>query len=358
MRKLKKAAAAILLCVVFTAAVLSGCGSKTAETTDKNEEVIKLNVVAGNDSVGHIDSVLAYTAGFYADEGLDVTMTNINTGTADQLQALLSGKADLTSVSSTGVLNYIDQGEDLVIIGGQMTNGASIFCTPERQEEFAEINGETLAGQKIGVTRLQSGDIAFRSYLNEQGVDLSTIEFVELDNCNTIIQAVLKGEVDLGIVYMTYRSVAEDQGLVVAKHLDELYNNFICCRLVTTRENLEANREAYVKAVKANIEAYNLICTDEDATIENALKGVEIDEDMIRSQLYEYGHLTNMPNPSRIDIEKFYASMVDIGYCVNNVDIDKYIDTSVFEDALAELIEEYPDNEVYQELKKISDETN
>ena len=59
-----------------------------------------------------------------------------------------------------------------------------------------------------------------------------------------------------------------------------------------------------------------------------------------------------------MDIEKFYKSMVDIGYSTGSVNIDDYIDTSVFEDALNELLEEDPDNELYKALKEESDATN
>ena len=50
--------------------------------------------------------------------------------------------------------------------------------------------------------------------------------------------------------------------------------------------------------------------------------------------------------------------MVDIGYSKGNVNIDDYIDTTVFEDALNELIKENPDNKTYQALKAESESTN
>jgi NitT/TauT family transport system substrate-binding protein len=354
-----------LVALAMTAYFVTGCGSVSEEgdsagsgsSSANNEETVSLAGVCTNTSVGHLNTILAKTAGLYEKEGVDVDLTYLNTGNADIIQSVLSGKADFGASGSTSVLTYIDQGEDIVIIGGAMTNGASMYCLPERAEEFSEINEETLAGKKIGVTRMQSGDIAFRAYLNDQGVDLSKIEFVELDNCNTIIEATLKGEIDLGIVFMTYRPIAEEQGLAVAAHLDDLYNNFICCRLFTTQKELEANREAFVKLVKAQIEAYNIIQTNPEET-HSALSEIEFSEEDFDLLLYDYGHLTNNPNPARTDIEKFYISMLNIGYVENGVDVDEYIDTTVFEDALGELLEEEPDNEIYKELKKLSDETN
>ena len=365
---------AIPLSVLLAAGTLAGCAgnassagvsssqsqSAQAQESESSQEAktsTPLIAAANNTGVGHLDSMLAYTGGFYEKEGLDVEMY-YNPNNAECTQALIEGKVGLTSGASTCVLNYIDQGEDLVIIGGQMTEGASLFSLPERANEFPEISEETLKGKKIGVTRLQSGDIAFRSWLHEQGIDLSQIEFVELDSCATIIEALKKKEIDLGSLFLTYRQTAEAQGLTVVKHLDELYPDFICCRIYTTRENLEKDRDTYVRAIKANIEAYNLISTDEETTIQNSMANFDIDEDVIREQIYEYGHLSLNPSPSKKDIEKFYASMVDIGYANGGINIDDYIDVSVYEDALDQLIAEYPDNQLYQQLKAESEETN
>lgn len=207
---------------------------------------------------------------------------------------------------------------------------------------------------------MNTGDIVFRKILKDRGVDLSKIEIVELDSQATVTEAVLKGEVDLGINFMTYREVAEAQGLVPISQLDadDEWPNFICCRLLTTREKLEANRDAYVRAVKANIRAYELIQTDHEAALKAAVQEFPIDEEILENELFGYGHLGLSPNPDALNTSRFYEAMVDIGYSKGTVDIADYIDTSIFEDALNELLEEDPDNEVYLALKAESDATN
>ena len=380
---MKKRALTLLLTAALSAGLLAGCGSSSdsstaasdsqtnAETTDSESEDTaeaadtasdskgSLRVLGWNSMVGHIDSALAYAAGYYADEGLDVEMT-YNNSNPDNIQALLQDKADLVSAGATAVLNYIDQGSDIVIIGGQMSEGASLYALPDRASEFTELNEETLAGKKVGVTRLNTGDIAFRKMLKDRGVDVSKIEFVELDSQATVVEAVKKGEVDLGIAFLTYRQSAEAQGLVPVSYLDgeDEWPGFICCRMFTTREKLEANRDAYVAALKANIRAYELMQTNEDETIKYALQELETDEDTIRSQVYEYGHIGFSPNPDVKDTDQFFQAMVDIGYSEGNVDMKDYIDPTVFEDALNELLQEDPDNEVYLQLQAEDQATN
>lgn len=128
--------------------------------------------------------------------------------------------------------------------------------------------------------------------------------------------------------------------------------------MFTTREKLEENRDAYVAALKANIRAYALLKTDEEQTVKYALQELETDEETVRGQVYEYGHIGFDPNPDVKNTEAFFQAMVDIGYSEGNVDIKDYIDPTVFEDALNELLQEEPDNEVYLELQAADQETN
>ncbi len=367
---MKKRALTLLLTAALSAGLLAGCGSSsdsstaasdTQETTDSessdtaeatSDSKGSLRVLTYNNVVGHIDSVLAYAAGYYEDEGLDIQMT-YNNSNPDNIQALLQDKADLVSAGATAVLNYIDQGSDIVIIGGQMSEGATLYSLPERADEFSELSDATLDGKKVGVTRLSTGDIAFRKVLKDKGVDLSKVNFVELDSQATVVEAVKKGEVDLGVAFLTYRQSAEAQGLTPVSYLDgeDEWPGFICCRMFTTREKLEANRDAYVAALKANIRAYALLKTDEDQTVKYALQELETDEETVRGQVYEYGHIGFDPNPDVKNTEAFFQAMVDIGYSEGNVDMKDYIDPTVFEDALNELLQEEPDNEVYLELQ-------
>ena len=63
-------------------------------------------------------------------------------------------------------------------------------------------------------------------------------------------------------------------------------------------------------------------------------------------------------NPDVKDTDQFFQAMVDIGYSEGNVDMKDYIDPTVFEDALNELLQEDPDNEVYLQLQAEDQATN
>ncbi|MDF2564825.1 MAG: ABC-type nitrate/sulfonate/bicarbonate transport system, periplasmic component [Massilibacillus sp.] len=342
---------ALVLSISFF--LLTGCGSdiKTEKKNLKNFEI-----AAGNNSVAHVLAFLPKEAGFYEEEGLNVNINVANTN-ADAFSALTSGKVLACGGGSTAPLNLIEDGNDLVIIGGLMSEGAALFTLPGREDEWKNITPEGIKGKKIGVTRAQSGDIAFRAALAKQGIDLKTVEFVELGDCPTIIEAVKKGMIDAGIVFMTFRETAQSQGLKVAKHIDEVAPGFICCRLTTTKKALAENRGDFVKLIRAQIKAYRLYKADPVKTLEYAKRFVEIDEKILKSQLYGYGHLGLDPNPAKNKIEDFYEGMKQIGYVAGKKNIDDYIDTSVFEEALNSLLKEEPNDPTFLDLKKEFEET-
>ncbi len=351
---MKKSVISKLLALTLAGTVLAG-GAAYADDAASND----LRVLAWSTSVGHLDTVIAYSAGYYEEEGVNAEFL-YNNSNPENVQALLEDKADLVSAGATAVFQFIDQKSDIVIIGGQMSSGETVYSLPERADEFKELNEETLAGKKVGVTRMNTGEIAFKKILLNRGVDISKIEFVELDSQATVTQAVAKGEVDLGINFLSFRSSAEKLGLAPVSQLDaeDEWPGYICCRIFTTKEKLAENRDVYVDAMKANIKAYELIQTDHEAALDAAEDGMELEREEIDSQVYSYGHLGLSPNPDRKNSAEFYQAMVDVGYVDGNVDINDYIDTTVYEDALAELLEEDPDNEVYQALLEESNETN
>ena len=385
---MKKRVLSILLSTIVAASLIAGCGNTQTQTApaaadtateqpadqapaDTSDEVkteaeapastepVTLKIVAFNSMIAHIDSIVAKNAGFYEKEGVNADFT-YNNSNPDNIQALLEGKVDLVSAGATAVFQYIDQGADIVIIGGQMSSGETLYCLPDRADEFKELNQETLAGKKVGVSRMNTGDIVFRRILKDKGVDLSTIEFVELDSQATVTQAIASGEVDLGINFLTYRESAEGLGLVPLTHFDkeDEWPGFVCCRLFTTRDKLEANREAFKNAVKANIEAYALIQEDPEAGKKAALEDLTIDEATLQNQLFDYGHVGIGPNPDKKNTSEFYDAMVNIGYSEGNANVADHIDTSLYIDALTELLEEYPDSQVYKDLWEESEATN
>jgi NitT/TauT family transport system substrate-binding protein len=351
--------AAALALIAVTVFVLAGCQKKNtagAGGAAMRQLVIPLTV----EGTGVPLAVIAYDLKYFEDEGLDVKLQPLNTGAnVDQLMAVSTGKLDLSnSGGTTAPLLFIEQGNDLVIIGGTMGEGASLVARPDNVAQFANFTPQSLYGKKIGVRRANTGDVALRGWLARQGADLSKITFVELDGAATIIEALRKGELDVGNIFTFWRSVAEKQGLPVFLHIDDLTSDFPCCRITTSAKNIKQKRDDYVAFLKALIRAYKVFTLEHEKTLDITSKYFDADRELLETVYYTYGHYLFNPDPDRERVLEFYRSMVAIGYAKGEGDIPSHVDSSLYRDALNQILAEYPDDSFFREVKKHFDANN
>ncbi|MDR2097844.1 MAG: ABC transporter substrate-binding protein, partial [Spirochaetaceae bacterium] len=269
MQKMQKYSAVITVAALLVLFVFAACSKKDGAVA---KELKRFDLPFQPTGYTNILFVIAKEEGYYAETGLDVQFTPLTGSSMDLVTAAVTGKVKAATYGGTATpLMLAEGGADLVIIGGVMSEGAALVTTPENLSKWPDFSEETVAGKKIAITRVNNGDITFRRYLKHNGVDISKINVIELDSPPTIIEAVRKGEVDAGIVYVFFRKVAETQGLSTIKHIDELVpEGYVCCRITTTKQELTENRSDYVNLLKGNIRAYKIFRDDPEKTLEIA----------------------------------------------------------------------------------------
>ncbi|MDR0919939.1 MAG: ABC transporter substrate-binding protein [Oscillospiraceae bacterium] len=352
--KLRKIISVIIVLGIF-ATLLSGCDKKEADST--SSQLKKVTISIGNTGAAGIIPVIAAYKNFDEEFGLDFVISPI-ADAPSAIAAIESGTADLAGWSAAAPLNYIAQGnETLEIIGGLMSDFETFIVKPSNEDAWkGTIDGEFLKGKKIASNRTNSGDIALRGFWASQGIDLSTIEFLELDSPATVIEAVKNGQVDAGIVNGAFYLPAENAGLVNVRFIKELIgDDFICCRQVVQKSDYEKNPEKYKNIEKALIKAYAYYSdtANKEDVLDQAVKFFVTERSQIEYLVYEYGDLVLKPNPELNKIKEYYDGMKASGYIDKNtkVKIEDFVSTKAYFDALDELLKEEPDNEVYKEIK-------
>jgi NitT/TauT family transport system substrate-binding protein len=355
-----KTTAVLAIMAALTALSWGGCSKKAAKTDPAGKALKDFVAPYATTGTGNPLVAVAYDLKYFEEEGLNVTLQPLNTsGNVDQLMAVSTGKIDVSNSGGTVAPSlFIEQGNDLIIIGGTMGEGAGLIARPENVGLYANFNRDSLNGKRVGAIRANTGDVALRGWLVSQGADLSKITFVELDSCPTIIEAVRKGELDVGNIFTNYRLVAEEQGFPVFLHIDSLSPNFPCCRISTLRKNLEARREDYAAFLRALIRAYRVFNLDHEQTLDIADRHYDAERELLKAMYYDYGHYTFSPDPEKQRIVDFYTGMVGIGYAQGVGDVPGHIDSSVYREALGQILERYPDDPFYRDVKKHFDENN
>lgn len=372
---------AAALALTLLAGSLSGCGSKSGSAENTNtpagaqgqsgdnedpgtqtydltaeENTIRFALPPGQ--VRTAIMTLADELGYYEEEGVNVEFVN-SSGT-DALTAITTNNKDL-DVLGTGIvpsLNFIANGSDLVVYAGTAAEGGSIIARPENVEQFKDL--ENYAGVRAALVRNESAWVITRAKLLELGVDVDSIQLVEVDSTTNVVQAVAKGEADVGFLPLEQAKTLLELGVEVVYAVGELDPNYVCCRQVTSRQKLEEKHDAFVRFTVANLRAWEYYADEanREAIVKVLAEVSGQSEEYVDDYLFVNRTLLTL-DPNESGVITFYRALGDTGYLdISAVDVADHIDTSVYAEALSEVLERYPDNEFYQDKLELYREYN
>ncbi|WP_165445302.1 ABC transporter substrate-binding protein [Bacilliculturomica massiliensis] len=368
-RKSRRMGPVLLLLAVMMAALpmLAGCASGqdgtdspgqsggAAETAGGSGEVRTLRVAMLGKDIKTACVILADELGYFEEEGVNVEFEKVSS-LADALTAVSTGKLDVLPYGVIPSCSFISQGTDVVIFGGTISEGSEAIVKPENKDAFR--SPEDFRGKRIGCFRMETGHMVMKGVLREAGLDVDRdVSFIYLDSSASIMEAVMKGEVDVGFVNSGYGYIAEQSGAAVAFAVGDLVPDFPCCRQTASAEALADKRDALVKFETALLRALDVYRNDRTTTVEKLTAYSGQDAAYVEAIMYGGGGYDNAMivslDPNKNKVEDFYEVMkangdIDAG---TPYDIADYIDTSVYADALDILIDRGEGGGLYEELK-------
>lgn len=298
---------------------------------------------------GHLLYFVAKEKGYFQQEGLDVELARF-TNSGEGLTAIKTGKLDAGSFGTSAPLAFIDKGADFTIFGGQMGEGHGLIAKPEKAERFKDL--KNFRGATIGAVRLATGDVVFRAALHEAGVDWKKdLTIKEFDSPAAVMEAVKKGTLDAGLVWIPYFTLAEKQGLKVVKYSGDVIKGHTCCRQVALTTTLKERQPDFEHFLTALLKAYKYYLTDKNGTVDVVAKYVQIDKADLLTDIYG-GHLLVSPDPHRKSVLQFWDFMKKIDYVKSNESIDNRINTRLYANALASLQKQEPKEKLWKTLEK------
>ena len=323
-----------------------------AETEAAPVELEKFNI-GHLPATGHILYFIAQEEGYYQEEGLDVTLTQFDNNPSE-LAALESGKIDVAPINATNLISFLGGGHEITSIGGVMSDGHALVVSPDVVEgvDPEDYSLELLKGKTIILQAGSTYDIEFRKALTDAGFDLEKdITILSADSGTSAYNSLKNKEIDGAAVYAPFRQKAIDEGFVPLLYCDEIdyFDHPICCRNVGLTANIEQNPEKFKAFTKAMIKAGEFLENNHEGAVADAKKYLDVDEEILAGEIYN--HSVNNPDPDRKKTETFYQAMDELGYIEHPVNITDYINSEIYEEALAELLAEDPDNAYYQYLQ-------
>jgi NitT/TauT family transport system substrate-binding protein len=308
-------------------------------------------------NLGHLNStahLLAFVAkeeGFFAEEGLDATLTQFASA-AELAAGLESGKLDTAFIGSVPVITFQSTGHDLTIFGGAMTNGHGYVIKTElvppgfREGDITVLKGRNVATVKNSVQEYELLVLLKNSGLTPGG-DVNVVYF---NNQTEAYNALQNREIDAVSVYSPYASRARSEGYTVVYYCNEKdeFQNQPCCRQVAYTPALRANPALFEAAERAFIKAYKFSQENREKTIDDVNKYIPLARELVEYEVYG-GHSHSSPDPDKKATVVLKKDVVAFGY-TNDYNIEPLYNTAIYKAALDSLLRANPDDAVYKGL--------
>ncbi len=358
---MKRKIAVISAFVLASCALLTGCGSgntdsrtdtasQSAAQTDGTKKTVKLNV-GYLPSPGHLLYFVAKEEGLFEEEGLDVNLVLFNENNSE-LASLESGKIDVGAFGSSELVTYLADGHELTVFGGAMIAGHGLIVKPELVEGIPEEEWtlDLLKGKNVGVEGVDSGHIVYRAAVKKLGLE-DEVNFQIFSDGADAYNSLKNDDIDAAILYAPYRILAEDEGYVIFSNSGtvEGYEDHVCCRQAALSSTLANEPDTYTAFLRALIRAYHFYQENPDKTIADSQIYVDVDEESLRKDTYDYDSQIANPDPDITGMTNFYEALVYTDF-VEEFDISQGLSSELYDKALQEVAAENPDDAIYQYL--------
>lgn len=356
-------AMSMLLALFLTACGSSG-NSNTKSQVDHSpldlskigtdDYVIRLAMTKGNPNPVAI--INALEEGFFEDCGANVDLTIVeDMGTA--YSSVATDQMDMV-VAMNLSLNRIAEGEEnLYMTGGIMSEGGVCFVAPDSDivlngpEDF---RGLTICGIQADSELIVIEDMLLNAGL-ERGKDYNVIY---TENMAVNIENVKNGTADVGIlngvpVYM----IGVKSGCKIAAYNEDLVGEYPCCRMTVNKAMVTDHKYALAEFLMGELKGYQFFLNNREKTIQNLQKFTGVDAESLEAVYYGTGDFRTameiIMDPQVDYILDYYECYKTDGFidAETAADLDEYFYNEAYLAALDKLIEEEPDEPLWQELK-------
>jgi NitT/TauT family transport system substrate-binding protein len=274
-----------------------------------------------------VNTVLAWymarDAGFYAAQGLNVQIINMNGGSkgAEELQA---GGLDVMHVGLSSVIRINRSGGDIRLVGSLSNVIRFTFFSAPGVKTAADLKGGAVGVSTFG----SESDSTVTLALQRLGMSRDDIVLKESGGGTRRLAAVKSGEIKATALNEPIASLARSQGVNVLVDLVKEQIPWVFSGIVVRHNDIAARRDLLTRFLKASIEGNYLALTDEKRAKETLAKELKITDPNILDITYNDFKQQSPPDlePSAKGAENILKQFPN-----GSQKADDYIDTSLLD---------------------------
>jgi NitT/TauT family transport system substrate-binding protein len=270
---------------------------------------------------------IAHERGFFEKNGLKAEIIRINSEPTTY-QALISGDIDATSGAPTGLVQSNLQGIPVVSLGSWDNLVSYTMVTKDKINDLAQ-----LRGKKIGINRLGGkSSLILRVMLEDAGLNTTKdVTLLQLGGSQERLAALIRGGIDAAPVDFAFEPKMKHMGfhLVAGKKTP-----FMNGPITVTVASLKANRDKWVRFVKAYLEATQYMMTNKEGSVEVLKRIIPPDDKETLEHAYEEMRTRATVDlmPPEAAVENLVKMMTYIDKRAATLDRNKLADYSILKE--------------------------
>jgi len=302
------------------------------------QEKMKFPISASSKTLGYSPMWVASKLGFFDKQGLDVQLVLVN-GADKSTMALLGGSVLISSGGTDTVISAVEQGADLVSVGGVINGLTHYIMGGKKFRSF-----EDLKGANIGSSGLTSGTaFVLRRVLKAKGLEYPRdYNLINVGGSAQSFISLTAGRIDAAIIAVPLNYEAAQMGHPIIAKVVDFIPNYQLTEVTAKRDWAEKNRPSMVRFMKGLITAMRWMHDNKEPAIEFLSKEMQLKPEQARRG-WEYYTENKIWNPNAETNVEGVRTVIQIsgerGVFKGGAlpPPSKYLDPSYAEEALKEL---------------------
>ena len=316
----------VLAALFWASAILFPTMAKAADQPS-GKPLEKIRIAYSAISSSQLVGWVAYEAGFFRKNGLDVEFIFIEGGPR-AVRTVASGEVPVALVAGAPVMQSNLQGSSVVLITGFLNTLDYQFVVDKKITRPDQLKGTAVAVSQAG----SSSDFAMRYTLQQYGLEPGKdVTIVEIGSQPARFAALESGKIQGVMVAVPLTLTAKKMGFNILADLQMLGLEYQYTALATTREFIKARPDVVRSVVKASVEATHYLKTHRQETLEILRKYMKIDDTDALVEAYEaigLNLLQEKPYPTMRGIQLMLLELAGKDPKAKNAKAQQFVDTT------------------------------
>jgi NitT/TauT family transport system substrate-binding protein len=247
------------------------------------ESLRRMRVGIPTRSMSSFPHMVARSEGFYRNEGVDVEIIVVSSGTP-AIQAVIAGDLDFATTGNVATIAAIRGMPVRNVMVSTTATDQVLVVKPEIRRV------EDLRGKTLGVAGMRTvSDISTRLLLRKHGLAPETdVKIVPLGGSSLRLAALKGGQIDGTLLSAPHNKSAVKLGFVELAHMKDV-RKVPSGGLATSIRKIQNDTDSIIRAIRATLKAVRFIKNDKEATLRAMAKELGMKDREIASMVYDDG---------------------------------------------------------------------